>query len=119
MVKREPGGVQELALETQHTGHAVVAVTAHRQPDRAQVHADLVGAPGLEAQAQQRGARIRSLEREMGASLARARAANRHPRARARVAPDGGLDRAASGGRASLYEGEVFALDQPACEGGL
>ena len=55
MVEGQPRGVQELALEPEHARRAVLGVPAHRVPDRAQVDADLVRAPGLQAQPQQRG----------------------------------------------------------------
>ena len=51
---------------------AVLGIAAHRVADRLQVHADLVGAPRVQAQAQQRGVPERALEREVGARLARA-----------------------------------------------
>ena len=97
-------------------GGAVLGVAAHRVSDRLHVHADLVGAPGLEPQAQQRAVRERALEREVRARLARAGAADGHARAHARVAADRGLDRARPRRRAPLHEREIFALDQPSRE---
>ena len=59
----EARGVQELAVEPVAVRRAVLAVAAHRVPDRLEVHADLVRPPGLQANAQQRRARQRLLER--------------------------------------------------------
>ena len=56
--------------------------------------------------------RERALEREVGARLALAGAADGHARAHARVAPDRRLDRARARRRASLDERQVLALDQ-------
>ena len=77
------------------------------------------GAPGSgacvpsPAHAQQRGARQGALEREVRARLARAGAADGHPRAHARVAADGRVDRPGPRGRAALDERQVFAFDLP------
>src|SRR5207244_12678497 len=68
------------------------------------LHADLVRAPRLEAQAQQRGAREGAHQGEVRARLARTRAAHGHACAYPRVTPDRSLDRARARGRASLYE---------------
>ena len=50
----QPRGVQELALEAQRPGRAVLGVAGDRVADRPQVRADLVRAAGLQAHAQQR-----------------------------------------------------------------
>ena len=66
----------------------------------------------------------RPLEREVGARLPRAGAADGHPRAHARVAPDGRVDRPRARRRAALDERQVFAFDlaappaRPAAGGG-
>ena len=54
VVEGQAGGVQELALQAEQAGRAVLGVAAHRVADRLQVDADLVGAPRVQAQAQQR-----------------------------------------------------------------
>ena len=54
MLEGQVLGVQELALEPEHAGAAVLRVAGHGVVDRLQVRADLVRAPGLEPHAQQR-----------------------------------------------------------------
>ena len=54
MREREPGRVQELALQPVAAGAAVLRVAGDRVADRQQVRADLVRAAGLEPHAQQR-----------------------------------------------------------------
>ena len=50
----EPPGVQELALEPEVACHAVDGIAAHREADRLEMDADLVRAPGLEPDVEQR-----------------------------------------------------------------
>ena len=100
-------------------GGAVLRIAADRVPDRLEVHADLVRAPRVQAQAQQRGALQRPLEREVGARLARTGTAHGHARAHAWVASDRRLDRARARRRAPLDEREVLALDPPLGERAL
>ena len=80
-------------------------------PDRLEVRADLVRAPRLEAHAQQRRRRQRLLELEVRARRARRVGVDRHARARAAVAPERRVDRAAARGRAALDERQVLAHD--------
>src|SRR3954454_10884101 len=54
MVERQAGGVQELARQFEHPCGPVLGVAGDRVADRLQMDADLVGAAGLEAHAQQR-----------------------------------------------------------------
>ena len=65
----------------------VLGVADDRVIDGLQVGADLVGAPGLQAHAQQRGARQRLLDLEVRHRRARIVGVGRHPRAHAPVAP--------------------------------
>ena len=119
VLEGQPRRVQELALEAEQPARAVLRIAAHRMADGAQMHADLVRAPGLEAQAQQRAARKRPLEREMGSGLARARATDRHARAHARVTADRRLDRPErAGGRPSTsatYSRSISRLARSSC----
>src|SRR6185437_6667834 len=76
-------------------------------------------APGVQAQAQQRRVWQRAIELEVRASLARVGAADRHPRAHARVASDRRLDRARARRRATAHERKVFTLDLTALQRAL
>ena len=66
----------------------------------------------LQAQAQQRGARQRALDREVRARVTRPGAADGHARARAPVASNRRLDRPRACRRAALDERQVLPLDQ-------
>src|SRR4051794_25083240 len=112
----EPGGVQELALEAEQARRAVLGVTGDRVADGLQVHPDLMGAAGLEAHAQQRELPERALELEVRDGLTRRLGVDRVPRARAAVAADRRVDRAAARGRAALDEREVLARDLAALD---
>src|SRR6185437_5037136 len=63
-------GVQELTLEAQLGAVAVHGVADHRRADRGQVDADLVRAPGLEHDPQERAAGQRLDELELGERVA-------------------------------------------------
>src|SRR3954466_11703170 len=77
--------------------------------DGGEVHADLVRAPRLEPDPQQRGARVGGLDLEMRARLARAVRVRGVRRAVAAVAADRGVDRAGAGVRAAVHERQVLA----------
>ena len=94
-------------------GVAVLGVAGDRVADRLQVRADLVRAPGLQAHAQQRGARQRALELEVRHRRARVVGVGGHPRAHAPVAAERRVDRAAARRRAALDQREVLARDRP------
>jgi hypothetical protein len=104
--------MQKLALEIQASAARstpVLGVSADRMADSGQVSADLVRAPRLQPEAQQRGRR-QALDRlEMGDGVARPVAAGGHHGAAAPVASDRGVDRAGLGVHAARDEGQVLA----------
>ena len=104
-------GVQELALEPEHAGVAVLRIAGHGMADRLQVRADLVRAPGLEAHAQQRVALERLLGREVGDRGAPVGGVGRDARADAAVAAQRRLDLAGARARPALDERQVLAQD--------
>ena len=119
MREGEARGVQELALEPEAPGRAVVGVAGDRVADRLEVGADLVGAAGLERHPQQRGSRgQRALEREVGDGLARAVGVGRHEGADAAVAAERRVDRAGARGRQPVDEREVLAAHRAGGERG-
>ena len=69
--EREPRRVQELPLEPVQTARPVLAVAADRMADRRHVDADLVRAPGVQHDPQQRRVPAAPLELEVRARLAR------------------------------------------------
>jgi hypothetical protein len=119
MLEGEPRGMKELALEAHLMRASILGVTAHRMPDRLQVNPDLVSSPGLQTQAQKRGALESPLEREMRTSLAGVQSPDRHARADAGIAPDGGLDRPRACRRTTLNQSQVLALDPSGGKRGL
>ena len=120
--------VQELARQAEPP--AAVAppyarVAAHRMADRREVGADLVGAAGLEPHAQQRGARQRLHDLEVGDRAAGAcRCASTSTVRVAAVAADRRVDRAAAASGRPVDERQVLALrprargSAPAARGG-
>ena len=105
----EPRRVEELALEPELARPAVDRVAADRQVDRGEVDADLVRAPGLERDAQERVPRQQLLDLEVRDRLARRVGVERVPQRVAPVAPDRGVDRAAPRPRPADDEREVLA----------
>ena len=57
MGERKPCGVEELPLQTEVSPDAVRGVAGDREVDRGEMDPDLMGAAGLEPDAQQRMAR--------------------------------------------------------------
>ncbi len=92
---------------------AVERIADDRMADRLQVHADLVGATGLQAHAQQRRRRQRLRDLEVRDRLARGVGVGRVARAVPAVAADRCVDGAGAGRRAALDERQVLALDAP------
>ena len=123
----QPRRVQELSLEAEEPRRAVLRVAGDRVSDGEQVGADLVGAPRLQPDPQQRRGRQRLLEREVRHRPARLVGVGAHPRAVAAVAPDGRVDRPACapaggprrarGTRASIARRASASLQRPV--GGL
>ena len=108
VLEGQPAGVQPLPLETQarrqHRVGAVGQVTDARVPQGAEVHADLVGAPGLEMDLQQRPG-AEGLE---GLVVGHARFALGHDRPSVvvdRVTVDRGVDRSSASGRGDPERG--------------
>src|SRR6478609_1314834 len=104
VVEREPLGVQELALEAERAGVAVLGIARHRVADRLQVGADLVRAAGLEPHAQQRVAVEHTLGLEVGDRGAAVGGVGRHAGADASIAAERRLDRAGARVRPALDE---------------
>src|SRR3990170_1787026 len=78
VVEREPGGMEELAREPQIARSAVNRIAGDGQADRGQVDTDLVRAPGLEGDIEQRvlAHRLQDLEvRDGGARKRRVQGA--------------------------------------------
>ena len=101
--KAQLGGVQELALEAELRAVAVDRVADHGRPDRRQVHADLVRAPGSNGHPQQRPPGQRLDQLEVGHGVARTSVSSDIRVGVAAVAPDRRLDPSAArraGGRA-------------------
>ena len=80
-------------------------------PDRGEVGADLMGAPGLQARLEIGLGGEQLQHGEVGARLARGRARDRHPVPLPRGAADRGVDRPGARGEAAAGEGQVEALD--------
>ena len=102
MLERQARRVQELALEAQVAGNAVDRVARDREPDRLEVHADLVRAPRLESNLEQRVPRQQLERLEVRDRLARGRGVERVARAVDAVAADRRLDPARPGLRSAL-----------------
>src|SRR5213075_62165 len=103
MAKAQLRGMQCLAreLDAVPRAAAIDRVADQRVADVLEMHADLVGAPGLEAAFDERGA-AEALEHAIGGARGLAAMRDRHARARLRVAADRRVDRAA-GGRIALH----------------
>ena len=112
MGEREALGVQELALEAM-AGLSVLGVAEHRMADRQQVRADLMRAPGLQPDAQQRAVRQRALDLEVRDGRLGLVGVAGDPRAHAAVAAERRVDRPLARRRAALDEREVLAGDRP------
>ena len=115
-------GTGALARSCARTGAPVAGVAADRMADRRQVGADLVGAPGLQRDLQQRGARQRLDHLEVGA---RRRAAGRcsvdMTVRRRRSRPSGASMVPRAGVRAAGHQRQVGALHlarRGSCAGG-
>ena len=80
------------------------------------MHADLVGAAGVDADAEEGGAVEALLDPPRGACLPPAGGAHRHLLPVDRVAADRGVDLARGPGGHAEHEGEVLLLDRPAGE---
>src|SRR5262249_61339647 len=68
--ERQPGGVQELALEPVAFARPVLRVSHDRMADRREVHSDLMRAPRLQARVNERVSRQRLDHLEVGAGIA-------------------------------------------------
>ena len=103
--------MQELSLEAQIALHAVLRIAGDRKVDRGEVDADLVGAPGLEPDIEERvrGEQLAYLEVRYG--LPRLVGVERASGRIAAIAADRRIDAAARGARPSAHEREVAALD--------
>ena len=86
-------------------------VTRERQPDRLEVHPDLVRPPRLEPDTQQRALAHEALDLEEGDGLTRRRGVERVPRGVVTVAADRRLDAAAPRAWVTLDERHVLALE--------
>ncbi len=109
MGERQAGGVQELALEAERTDPPVLGVAGHREPNRGQVDADLMGSPGVKHDPEQRGAGEELLDLEVRARLTARVGVDRHQQPVTAVATDRRLDRPGARLGSSLDEGEVLA----------
>ncbi len=115
-VEPQLGRVQELALQAQLGAVPVDRVADDGGADRGQVHADLVGAPGLERHPQERAARQRLDQLELGERVAAGVGVERHPGRVAAVAADRRLDPAPARPRPPADEGDVRPPDPAAAQ---
>src|SRR6478735_4862770 len=113
MVEGEGVSVQELPLESEVSRGAVDRVARDRQPDRVEMHPDLVRAAGLEPYLEQ-GALAEPLAHlEPGDGLARCIRVDRPARPIGAVAADRGVDPPRPRPGCPSHEGEVASLDLP------
>ena len=103
--------VQELPLEAEVAPHAVARVAGHREVDRGEVHADLVGPPRLERDLEERVLGQEVHELEVGHGIPRLVGVERAQRTLAAVAADRRVDASRSRLRPAADEREVAALD--------
>src|SRR5215212_2720431 len=111
MLEREARRVQELPLQAEVSRHAVLRVAADGEADRAKVNADLVRAPRLEADAEERVLAQQLDDVEMRDGLARRIGVERPLERVAAVAADRRVDRAATRARPALHERDVLTLE--------
>ena len=110
-VKRELGGVEELAVEAELRAVAVDAVADDRVADRRHVDADLVRPAGLERHAKERSLRERLDKLEVRHRIAGAVGVERLARRVAPVAADRGLDPPGPRRRPPAHERHIGAPD--------
>jgi hypothetical protein len=107
-------GVQELAVQPEEPGRAVLRVTRHRVADGQQVGPDLVRATGLEPDSKQRVTSQKFLDLEVRRRFTRLVRVERMARWVGPVAPDRCLDPPAPRARPPADEREVRSLELPA-----
>ena len=111
MREREAARVQELPLEPELVGTAVHRVPGDGEVDRSEMHADLVRPPRLEPDGEQRVAREELADLEVRHRHARVVGVERLSQRVAAVAPEGRVDPAAAGPRATDDERGVMTLE--------
>jgi 23S rRNA pseudouridine1911/1915/1917 synthase len=109
--KREPGGVEELALEPELARAAVDRVSCDGEADLGEMDADQVRPAGLEPHAQERVPRQLLGDLEVGHRVPRGRGVERVPRPVSPVAPDRCLDPSGARARPPDDERQVLPLE--------
>src|SRR5918992_5244951 len=110
MREGEPRSVEELTAQ-RRLGDAVDGVTHDRQADRGEMHSNLMRAPRLEVDSEERVAVEQLLDLEVGHRLTRVVRVEGLPEGRRAVAPDRRLDPSPSRTRTPLYEGQILTLE--------